>query len=1200
MAAPYSLKVERLEDQLLLGQAALREENDRLKDELDAVYSEMEGLRRHNTGQGQGHADQVRRDGIERELQIELATVLQQRKDVEKQLRDEMATILMHHGRLQIATDNLQHNHNDLTRQYDRARTEVEKSREIQAEWKQSYDALHTAFTASVRDLGILETDYSDLRTDVDTVRTEKRKLQGNVKALQEDNDKLETAVSRLQKGNAQEDGEKTALRDELKEAKGQLEQLRSEKNDVDEQVRSLVSQQERMEHEIASADSAKRNYSETVFDLHASQADLESDLRKARAANSKVELAIEKSRQETTKLRADNKQLKTQVSGPLKAAKELEWAKEKMQGELDEWKKKEERLREELETANKRNDKLKTELEQTAADNKALRADIASGSLYAKQLRGDLKAATKSSQDATQKHAQVYKQLDKMKLDLAEAKALWEKTQALLTASEEQAVAVDDKHEVTTRQILDELEKLRADKAAISKQLQQSESEMADALTALEKSREQAKWSQERVAVLEERIRKGEESNVQLQKYLATLKTDKITTVQQLQQARTRFETLQKETLPLRLESERLRNGQKKLESERNLLQHNLNSIKRERNEMQIEHNLLQNSLDSIKKERDELQGQVASASVPPSPSVAVAPPTPTPTGSGTYAALPAGEQQKELERLRAERERFKQYFDWVKPDREKLKVENDALRAEQEATRKALQQSESEKAALMAEIAKYLTAQEAKSPTQKHPLPSLQDKAALEAEYKAYRERTDTRLAELEDVAQLEMEKMMLEVEFEHYRTENEKLRLMGNDKSVRSASENTVVADEIRRYSEERKAKMEPKSQPFPVLTSEIHATVAGFLAGINAYGSLANLNLANHNIYHATLPALYETLVLDDDTRDYARYGAIVEGDHPVALPPGWTHTKQLFISLRHQEGIKSLIPPTPVEAGTEPQPFLVTAFPQLRFHMTWLMHKVDPGEGSKRECALILHAPVEAHVLHDVLTTLPLRYWPMEGGHALNMGLISGITTIRCRPDARIRNGRMVEAAQRYCNRTGLSLRVDFDNTDPSVRETLQEIMLLLRRPQSGTFKVGVTDAQMSLYCFEVSSQVARDLFQAIYRIIPYAIRDLNVDIIMSKTRDLTYMRIEDTFNAAVQTFEEICRQIVPPLRDASRQPDRTPNLHLSANTDDGHRVEGRIDSRADGRTFIANLRATDARGYQVHRSKKYPAILPRR
>ncbi|KAJ9113654.1 hypothetical protein QFC22_005963 [Naganishia vaughanmartiniae] len=1184
--APYSQKVERLEDQLLLGQAALREENDRLKDELDAVYSEMEGLRMQNTGQGHNHADQVRRDGIERELQIELATVVQQRKDIEKSLRDEMATILMHHGRLQIATDTLQHNHRDLTRQHDRARMELDKSKDIQVEWKQSYDALHTAFTASVRDLGILETDYSDLRTDLDTVRTEKRKLQADVKVLQEDKVKLETAVSKLQLGHAEEGGEKTAMRDELKEARGQLEQLRSDKNDVDEQVRSLVSQQERMEHEIASADSAKRNLSETVFDLQASQADLESDLRKARTANSKLELAIDKSRQETTKLRNDNKQLKAQVSGPLKAAKELESTQAKMQAELGECKSKEAQLREQLEVVNKRNDELTTELEKTTADNKLLHADIASGSLYAKQLRGDLKIATKSSQDANQKVTQITKQLDQIKSDSASAKALAEKKQGMLTASEEQAVVVRDQHEKAIQQIQDELEKSRADMADISKALQQSQSELADALV----SREEAKASKERVAVLDDRIRKGEETNQQLQKYLATLKTDKATTHKQLQQARTRFETLQKETLPMRLETERLRNSQKKLESERNLLQHNLNSVKKERNEMRIEHNLLQNSLDSTKKERDELHSQIssqlASASVPPSPSVGVAPPTPT--GPVTYAVLPAGEQQKELERLRDERERFKQYFDWVKPDREKLKVENDALRAEQEVTHKALKQSESEKAALMAEIAKYLTTQEAKSPTQSQQPPGVQDKAGLEAEYKAYRERTDMRLAELEDVAQLEMEKMMLEVEFEHCRTENEKFRSMASEK----------------RYSEERKAKVEPKCQPFPILTSEIYGAIAGFLSGTNSFGSLANLSLANRNIHYATLPALFETLVFDDDSKDYAQYGAIFNDDAPLGMPPGWTHTKQLFLSLRHQEGIKALVPPSPVRAGSDPQPFLITAFPQLRFHMTWLMQKVNPAEahpsGYNRECALILHGIVAARVLHDVLTTLPLRYWPTEDGKALNVGLLSGITTIRCRPDARIRNGRAVEASQRYCNRAGMSLRVDFDSTDASVLETLQELMLLLRRPRTSTPNTGQGNAPMALYCFEVTSQVARALFQAIYRIIPSAIHDVTVDIVMSKTRDMTYLRIEDTFSAAVQTFEEICRQIIPSLHDINKQPNRASNFHLVASTYEGHHVEGRIDSRGDGKTFVATLRATDLSGYQVHRSKKYPAILPKR
>jgi hypothetical protein len=76
----------------------------------------------------------------------------------------------------------------------------------------------------------------------------------------------------------------------------------------------------------------------------------------------------------------------------------------------------------------------------------------------------------------------------------------------------------------------------------------------------------------------------------------------------------------------------------------------------------------------------------------------------------------------------------------------------------------------------------------------------------------------------------------------------------------------------------------------------LTSEIYAAIGGFLSGKNAFGSLASLNSANRDIYYATLPALYETLVLDDDTKDYARYGAIFKEDRALVMPPGWAHTK----------------------------------------------------------------------------------------------------------------------------------------------------------------------------------------------------------------------------------------------------------------------------------------------------------------
>jgi hypothetical protein len=51
--------------------------------------------------------------------------------------------------------------------------------------------------------------------------------------------------------------------------------------------------------------------------------------------------------------------------------------------------------------------------------------------------------------------------------------------------------------------------------------------------------------------------------------------------------------------------------------------------------------------------------------------------------------------------------------------------------------------------------------------------------------------------------------------------------------------------------------------------PDLPLDIHGVIAEFLAGAFAFGTLANLNVANQGIRDVTTPVLYETLLMDRD-------------------------------------------------------------------------------------------------------------------------------------------------------------------------------------------------------------------------------------------------------------------------------------------------------------------------------------------
>lgn len=45
-------------------------------------------------------------------------------------------------------------------------------------------------------------------------------------------------------------------------------------------------------------------------------------------------------------------------------------------------------------------------------------------------------------------------------------------------------------------------------------------------------------------------------------------------------------------------------------------------------------------------------------------------------------------------------------------------------------------------------------------------------------------------------------------------------------------------------------------------------DVLGVVAEFVAGAHCFGTLANLNIANHDLHDQTLPVLSETLLLDD--------------------------------------------------------------------------------------------------------------------------------------------------------------------------------------------------------------------------------------------------------------------------------------------------------------------------------------------
>jgi hypothetical protein len=77
----------------------------------------------------------------------------------------------------------------------------------------------------------------------------------------------------------------------------------------------------------------------------------------------------------------------------------------------------------------------------------------------------------------------------------------------------------------------------------------------------------------------------------------------------------------------------------------------------------------------------------------------------------------------------------------------------------------------------------------------------------------------------------------------------------------------------------------------SAPQVSLPSDIITVIAEHLAGLSSFGSLASLNIANHETRDVTLPVLYETLLLDRMDRDTLT--KLLESQDP---PERFRHTK----------------------------------------------------------------------------------------------------------------------------------------------------------------------------------------------------------------------------------------------------------------------------------------------------------------
>lgn len=83
---------------------------------------------------------------------------------------------------------------------------------------------------------------------------------------------------------------------------------------------------------------------------------------------------------------------------------------------------------------------------------------------------------------------------------------------------------------------------------------------------------------------------------------------------------------------------------------------------------------------------------------------------------------------------------------------------------------------------------------------------------------------------------------------------------------------------------------------RPQPFPL---ELIVTVSEFLAGDDAFQTLASVNVASKSVKEATLPVLYHAVIWEDG-KDHWSYDdlAMVTSRY---FPSGWQHTRYVYMA-----------------------------------------------------------------------------------------------------------------------------------------------------------------------------------------------------------------------------------------------------------------------------------------------------------
>jgi hypothetical protein len=275
-------------------------------------------------------------------------------------------------------------------------------------------------------------------------------------------------------------------------------------------------------------------------------------------------------------------------------------------------------------------------------------------------------------------------------------------------------------------------------------------------------------------------------------------------------------------------------------------------------------------------------------------------------------------------------------------------------------------------------------------------------------------------------------------------------------------------------------------------------------------------------------------------------------------------------RHIFITSRHSNRLRECLARSPswTESGQQRKKnHLHVVFPNLRMTLLWQMRPVTLSSRrpsiatTQRYSSLRIRKPIDASVLHRLLATTPVRYWPTEPDGAMQMGLVNEITEIFCSGSARVTSSLPIDSAFRYYNNPQRRLTISYGlPASDAGKETLRELLRIVeprghKAEVQGPVKLYVVDIRPVLFRTLLStvslplSHLQRKLttydFQYVERLrLSLPLLQIKAQLVQPE-KGLSVEGIKAEFDHAVDMFggvEAIGALLCPSKQDSTRQP----------------------------------------------------------